>query len=75
MRERAAEVRRDAGCARAVVDGGVDVCVVEERVAGLRDAREEARVGVEARIEEESGGGAEGPCEARFEGRVRVVVD
>ena len=48
VRERAAEARCEARGAGAVVHGSVDGCVVEERVARLRYAREEARVSVEA---------------------------
>ena len=53
----------------------MDGCVVEERVARLRDAREEARVGVEARVEEEGGARAERTREAGLERCVGVVVD
>ena len=53
----------------------MDRCVVEERVARLRDAGEEGRVGVEARVEEEGCGRAECMREAGLEGRVGVVVD
>ena len=75
VRERPAETRCDARCARSVVDRSVDGCVVEERVARLRDAREEARVGVEARVEEEGGARAERTREAGLERCVGVVVD
>ena len=75
VRERAAEARREARGARTVVHGSVDGCVVEERIIRLRDAGEEACVGVEARVEEEGCGSAERAREAGPERGVGVVVD
>ena len=74
VRKRPAHVRRDAGGTGAIVHRGVDGLVVEQGVARLRHAREEARVGVETGVEEERRGGAEGPREAGFERGVGVVV-
>ena len=74
MREGTTHALCDAGGPDPVVHRGVDVVVVEQGVAGLRHARKEARVGVEARVEEESRRGAEGPRKARFELGVRMVV-
>ena len=74
VREGTAHALCDAGGSDTVVHGGVDVVVVEQGVAGLRHAGEEARVGVEARVEEESRRGAEGPRKARFKLGVRMVV-
>jgi len=54
--------RQKRGVTRIIVDGSVDGCIVEERVARLRYVREEARVGVEARVEEEGCGRAERLC-------------
>lgn len=42
----------------ALVHAGVDARVVQDEVAGLGHAREEAGVGVEARVEEQAGGRA-----------------
>ena len=75
MRERAAETRCDARCVRSVVGRSVDGCVVEWRVSRLRYAREEACVGVEARIEEEGFARAEHTHEAGLKRCVGVVVD
>ena len=54
--------RQKRGATRVVVDGSVDGCVAEERVVWMQYTREEACVGVEARVEEEGCGRAERLC-------------
>ena len=75
MRKGTAHASCDAGSTGTVVDGRVDGLVVEEGVAGLRDAREESRVGVETGVEEQGRRGAERAREAGLERRVSMVMD
>jgi hypothetical protein len=53
---------------------GVDSRIVDDGIARLRYAGEEARVGVETRVKEESRRRAEGPREAGFEHSMGMVV-
>ena len=74
VREGTTHMRRDPGYLHTVMHGGVDGLVIEQGVARLRYAREEARVGVEARVKKESRGGAECLRETGFKcGVLRVV--
>ena len=50
----------DTGGADTIVHGGVNGLTIERDVARLRHVREEARLGVETRVEREGSWGADG---------------
>lgn len=74
MRKGKAHARRDAGDSHTVVHRSLYGLVLEQRIAPLRHAREEAGVGVETGIKMESRGIAKSPREAGLERGVLVVV-
>ena len=68
-------LRVDPGGAHAVVHGGMDVLVVQDRVPVLWNARKKGDVGVESRVEEQSGLCPEEAAEAVLELGVGEAVD
>ena len=64
----------DSGGLNTDMHRGVDGPVVKQGIALLRHACKEARVGVEARVKEESRGRAEGPGKAGLECCILAIV-